>query len=380
MKKLLAKPLFWTNIIAISITGLMVSSIAFGWTNPSATPPSGSGEITATSDGKVGVGTASPTQKLDVNGYLVARAGDCIATDDTVVPPPPASLIAASSGSAETTIFGAAVTGSSVAASIPRTTTTGSLATIAYDPTKSKVADASGSFSLSLTTVSVTSPSGLVSGTLRPVVSPTASEPYKTKGCRTTWPAYGVTIQSSGALPSLGGVGIVTKNRLAKYVDDRVGKETIGDSNIVDDGKTVYVAGDFAFTGKLISGSVPYYRITDIPAIKCAAGEVLQGINPTLCVKYAAPASCGLLPCPGSSSGSPPAGPTTCSATVGSGPGVTTATAICGLTCTGGAPHITSYTGAGAATVGSGPPSYAPPDYVCSGKSTLGPSSISCSC
>ncbi len=378
MTSLIKKPLFWTNVVSISITGLMVAGLAFAWTNPSATPPGGSGAITATSDGKVGVGTASPTQKLDVNGYLVARTGDCIATDDTLVPPPASSLPAASSGSAETTVRGAAVTGSSVAASIPRTTTTGSVTSVAYDPTRSGPA---------FTTISAPSGSSLVGSTLRPAVAATLSEPYKLKGCRKTWPAAGVGVADSGALPSFDSVGIVTKNRLAKFVSDVPGKETIGDSNIVDDNKTVYVTGDFAFTGKLMNGSVPWYRITNIPKIDCGKGAVLQSINPTVCVSYTTITDCTPGPFGGggcsAGGGVPtsPSGPTTCTSSIpATGPGPTTGTAICGLTCPGGAPHITSYTGAGEATVGSGPPSYAPPDYVCSGKSTLGPSSITCSC
>ena len=68
--KLIKKPLFWTNVLTLSVTGVMVAGLAFGWTNPKETPPGGAGEVSVTADGKVGVGTVSDS-KLDITGYLI---------------------------------------------------------------------------------------------------------------------------------------------------------------------------------------------------------------------------------------------------------------------------------------------------------------------
>ncbi len=75
-------------------------------------------------------------------------------------------------------------------------------------------------------------------------------------------------------------------------------------------------------------------------------------------------------------------GATSCTSFVDSygGPYKTTATAICGFTCVSGTPTIDFYIGDGTPFIGSAPPSYAPPDYSCNGKPTLGKSSIGCSC
>lgn len=69
----------------------------------------------------------------------------------------------------------------------------------------------------------------------------------------------------------------------------------------------------------------------------------------------------------------PAPGQSSCTSTVTSGPGLTTATAICGLTCQSA--HITAYTGAGTPFM-----SYIEPQYICNGRPTLGTSSITCSC
>lgn len=66
--------------------------------------------------------------------------------------------------------------------------------------------------------------------------------------------------------------------------------------------------------------------------------------------------------------------PQSCTSTVtSSGPGPTTATAICGLTCS--TAHVTNYTGAGIPFV-----SFASPNYICNGNPSFGTSSITCSC
>ncbi len=62
MKKIL-------NIVSFSLAGLLFAGLAFGWTNPSGTPPAGSGALNADTSGNVGIGTsASVSYKLNVSG------------------------------------------------------------------------------------------------------------------------------------------------------------------------------------------------------------------------------------------------------------------------------------------------------------------------
>ena len=65
------KPLFWTNVIALTILGMTVAGVIFGWNNPLSTPPNPPGSVTASS-GNVGIGTSSltPGARLTVNGIL----------------------------------------------------------------------------------------------------------------------------------------------------------------------------------------------------------------------------------------------------------------------------------------------------------------------
>ena len=64
-----------SNIISFSIAGLIVAGVAFAWTNPTGAPPTGSGAITVSSAGNVGIGTASPTNKLHLSGKLRIEDG-----------------------------------------------------------------------------------------------------------------------------------------------------------------------------------------------------------------------------------------------------------------------------------------------------------------
>ncbi|KKU76989.1 MAG: hypothetical protein UY02_C0009G0018 [Candidatus Giovannonibacteria bacterium GW2011_GWB1_47_6b] len=67
------------KIVAIIFTGWLVASVVFGWTDPSGDAPTGAGGFIA-SGANIGVGTASPSQKLDVIGYL-RGASLCIGAD-----------------------------------------------------------------------------------------------------------------------------------------------------------------------------------------------------------------------------------------------------------------------------------------------------------
>ncbi len=80
MNNLLKKPLFWTNVAAVTLTGLVIAGVAFGWNSPLAAPTGGSGAIVTDLSGNVGIGIAAPTQKLDVAGN-VKGTGLCIGSD-----------------------------------------------------------------------------------------------------------------------------------------------------------------------------------------------------------------------------------------------------------------------------------------------------------
>lgn len=56
--------------MSASITGLVVAGVAFGWTNPGGSPPSGAGALAVSSSGNVGIGILSPTSKLHLVGKL----------------------------------------------------------------------------------------------------------------------------------------------------------------------------------------------------------------------------------------------------------------------------------------------------------------------
>ncbi|TSC83317.1 MAG: hypothetical protein G01um101419_71 [Parcubacteria group bacterium Gr01-1014_19] len=385
--KLIKKPLFWTNVATLSVTGMMMAGLAFGWTNPGETPPDGSGEVSVTSDRKVGVGTLSPTQKLDINGYLVGRTGFCLGKDDLTVIPTTgdAGLTSLSSavltGSHSTTDSREREFPSSHSASLSAMHDT--LSSAGYvDKSTLRTASESGITTLidAATGRIVTSGTGAASS-----VSTVA---YKAIGCRTTWPAPGVGVEKTEGPEIISGSGlsviktkssiatfgtpssqIVNKNRLAKFVSDTPGQETIGNANIIDDGSTVSVTSNFSFSGKLVGGAVPWGNLSEIPKIDCGAGKVLQGIFPTKCVTLTSGAS---APAP-----APAPGPATCTSSIpATGPGPTSGTAICGLTCTIGA-KVVSYTGSGTPYAALTSP---PNGYTCSGKYTVGPSSITCSC
>lgn len=96
----MSKSIFWTNFAAITLTGLVATSIAFGWTNPGGDPPSGSGGISVDTSGNVGIGTMSPTAKLHLAGKLrvadgTQAAGRVLSSDASGV----ASWIALGKGS-----------------------------------------------------------------------------------------------------------------------------------------------------------------------------------------------------------------------------------------------------------------------------------------
>ncbi|MEK7641002.1 MAG: hypothetical protein AAB389_03320 [Patescibacteria group bacterium] len=75
MKISLPKPLIVTNILALTLTGLVISSVAFGWTNPTGAPPTGNGSVAVDASGNVGIGTLSPASKLHLVGKFLLADG-----------------------------------------------------------------------------------------------------------------------------------------------------------------------------------------------------------------------------------------------------------------------------------------------------------------
>ncbi|TSC83316.1 MAG: HepHag family protein [Parcubacteria group bacterium Gr01-1014_19] len=76
------------NIISFSVAGLIVASVAFGWTNPGGSPPTGNGAVAVSTSGNVGIGTMSPTSKLHLIGKLriqdgTETAGDVLTSDSS---------------------------------------------------------------------------------------------------------------------------------------------------------------------------------------------------------------------------------------------------------------------------------------------------------
>lgn len=50
---MIKKPLFWSNVAAFTVTGLVLAGVAFGWNSPSSSPTASTGAISADSSGNV---------------------------------------------------------------------------------------------------------------------------------------------------------------------------------------------------------------------------------------------------------------------------------------------------------------------------------------
>lgn len=67
------RPLFWGSAASLVFTLWLIAGLAFGWTNPTANPPGGTGAISVNSLGNVGVGTAAPNSSKGGGGYVDAK-------------------------------------------------------------------------------------------------------------------------------------------------------------------------------------------------------------------------------------------------------------------------------------------------------------------
>jgi hypothetical protein len=63
---------YQTTIFSL-ILSLAIVFFVWAFNNPTAGPPGGSGAISVDGSGNVGIGTATPTAKLDVNGGVIVR-------------------------------------------------------------------------------------------------------------------------------------------------------------------------------------------------------------------------------------------------------------------------------------------------------------------
>lgn len=134
-KKLHRKPLFWTNLITLTVFGLTIAGVIFAWTNPPSNPPNPPGAVTA-SNSNVGIGTSNLTvgARVTINGILdmltnritsvaTPQAGSDAATMDYV------DALTGSAGRAAVVLFGQAnQSGSnpSAGAGVPLCSTLGS--------------------------------------------------------------------------------------------------------------------------------------------------------------------------------------------------------------------------------------------------------------
>ena len=232
MKHLISKTSFWINVGAVSISGLMIASVAFGWTNPIVTPPEGSGAIRADDLGNVGIGIdASGGYKLNVAGK--SRGTElCIGTDCRSEWP---SGVSGSGTSGKLAKFTGAT---SIGNSVITETTGGNIGIGVSSPTKKFE----------------------VSGGVK------ATEFCIGTYCFTNWPLD----YTASPAPVL--------NKIVKFTDVSTGTKKIGNSIISDDGSTVEVAGKIKTSGPslgvCIGSDCRAVWPADASHVDCYAGAV----------------------------------------------------------------------------------------------------------
>lgn len=73
MRGFVKRPLFWGSIASLVFSSWLIAGLVFGWTNPSQTPPGGSGAVSIDSLGNLGIGIDIPNSTKGGGGYLDAK-------------------------------------------------------------------------------------------------------------------------------------------------------------------------------------------------------------------------------------------------------------------------------------------------------------------
>ena len=242
MIKTFSKPLFWSNVAAFTIAGLFVASMAFGWTNPTGAPPSGSGAVKVDSAGNVGVGLgAGPvTQKLEVNGGKIkssgASAGFCIGAS-CITAWPVGTVSVGGSGNGTSGKLAKFTGETSIGDSILTETTGGNVGVGVSSPTKKL--DVSGGVK--------------------------AAEFCIVGSCISSWPATGLT-------------GSGTTGKIPKWT----GPSTLGDSKLTEDAAGVAITGNLVADGNLWGPTTEVYASPSgfVPfTADCPPGSFMKGLG-----------------------------------------------------------------------------------------------------
>ncbi|HPS28440.1 MAG TPA: hypothetical protein PLX10_01250 [Candidatus Paceibacterota bacterium] len=74
-KNLFQQPFFWTSVCCLLALGILIGLYSYAWVSPTSSPNTSAGAAINFSGGNVGIGTTSPTSKLDINGNVGIRTG-----------------------------------------------------------------------------------------------------------------------------------------------------------------------------------------------------------------------------------------------------------------------------------------------------------------
>lgn len=75
-KNLFQQPFFWTSVCCLLALGILIGLYSYAWVSPTSSPNTSAGAAISFSGGNVGIGTSSPTSKLDVEGTVGIKSGN----------------------------------------------------------------------------------------------------------------------------------------------------------------------------------------------------------------------------------------------------------------------------------------------------------------